>query len=66
MIDLASRAHMTSQTDTILLTSMFALCLRVDDYATDTQLMATDLKLGVTRSVFSWAYAAVYLFSMIE
>lgn len=47
---------MTSQTDTILLTSMFALCLRVDDYATDTQLMATDLKLGVTRSVFSRAY----------
>ncbi|ETW79765.1 hypothetical protein HETIRDRAFT_440794 [Heterobasidion irregulare TC 32-1] len=45
----STKAHMTSQTDTILLTSMFALCLRVDDYATDTQLMATDLKLGVTR-----------------
>ncbi|KAG6374130.1 RNA polymerase I associated factor, A49-like protein [Boletus reticuloceps] len=33
----------TSQTETLLLTHMFALCLRVDDYATDTTLIANDL-----------------------
>lgn len=33
----------TSQKETLLLTHMFALCLRVDDYVTDTELIAKDL-----------------------
>ncbi|KAI9573483.1 Rpa49 subunit specific to nuclear RNA polymerase I [Boletus coccyginus] len=37
----------TSQTETLLLTHMFALCLRIDDYATDTTLIANDLSQKV-------------------
>lgn len=40
---------MTPQTETMLLSYMFALCLRVDDYATDTTLLAKDLSMAVTK-----------------
>lgn len=33
--------------ETLLLTHMFALCLRIDDYATDTTLIANDLSQKV-------------------
>ncbi|EPQ55866.1 RNA polymerase I associated factor, A49-like protein [Gloeophyllum trabeum ATCC 11539] len=39
----------TPQTETSLLTHMFALCLRVDDYATDTTLVASDLSMQVAK-----------------
>ncbi|KAJ3528889.1 hypothetical protein NM688_g7932 [Phlebia brevispora] len=39
----------TPQTETMLLSYMFALCLRVDDYATDTTLLAKDLSMAVTK-----------------
>lgn len=35
--------------ETMLLTHMFALCLRVDDYATDTTLIAKDLSMSVAK-----------------
>ena len=40
---------MTPQTETMLLTHMFALCLRVDDYATDTESIAHDLGMPPTK-----------------
>lgn len=43
LIVFMTRAKMTPQTETMLLTHMFALCLRVDDYATDTESIAHDL-----------------------
>ncbi|KAG8215168.1 RNA polymerase I associated factor, A49-like protein, partial [Butyriboletus roseoflavus] len=44
----------TSQTETLLLTHMFALCLRIDDYATDTTLIASDLsqKVATINTLF--------------
>lgn len=39
----------TSQTKTTILTHIFALCLRVDDYATDTTLLAADLAMTVVK-----------------
>lgn len=39
----SSKPQFTSQKETLLLTHMFALCLRIDDYATDTELIAKDL-----------------------
>ncbi|KAH0833917.1 RNA polymerase I associated factor, A49-like protein [Lanmaoa asiatica] len=44
----------TSQTETLLLTHMFALCLRIDDYATDTTLIANDLsqKVATINTLF--------------
>ncbi|KAI0339086.1 RNA polymerase I associated factor, A49-like protein [Trametopsis cervina] len=44
-----NEARITPQSETLLLTYMFALCLRVDDYATDTTLLAKDLSLAVTK-----------------
>jgi len=41
--------QMTTQTETMLLTYMLALCLRVDDYATDVELIARDLSMSPTR-----------------
>ena len=41
----ATRAQITPQTETMLLSYMFALCLRVDDYATDTETVAHDLSM---------------------
>ncbi|THH13487.1 hypothetical protein EW146_g6740 [Bondarzewia mesenterica] len=45
----STKPQSTSQTETNLLTYMFALCLKVDDFATDTQLIASDLKMSVAR-----------------
>ncbi|KAH7907255.1 Rpa49 subunit specific to nuclear RNA polymerase I [Hygrophoropsis aurantiaca] len=45
----STEARMTSQTETLLLTSLFALCLQVDDFATDTTLIAGDLSQPVTK-----------------
>ena len=42
---------MTPQTQTMLLTYMFALCLRIDDYATDTEGIAHDLGMPPARLV---------------
>ena len=39
----------TSQTETMLMTYMLALCLRVDDFATDVGLIAHDLKMPETK-----------------
>jgi DNA-directed RNA polymerase I subunit RPA49 len=35
----------TGATETKLLTHLFALCLRLDDYAVDTALLAKDLSM---------------------
>lgn len=48
----SSKPQFTSQKETLLLTHMFALCLRVDDYATDTELIARDLSQS-TQSINS-------------
>jgi DNA-directed RNA polymerase I subunit RPA49 len=45
----ACRARMTSENETSLLTHLFSLCLRVDEYATETALIAADLKMAPTR-----------------
>ena len=47
------RAKITPQMETMLLTHMFALCLRLDDYATDSTLLAKDLSMSVAKYVFS-------------
>ncbi|KAK2465155.1 hypothetical protein APHAL10511_002847 [Amanita phalloides] len=39
--------QMTTKTETTLLTHLFALCLRVDNYATDTTIIAHDLSMKV-------------------
>ncbi|KAL4071601.1 RNA polymerase I associated factor, A49-like protein [Scleroderma yunnanense] len=39
----SSQPQFTPQKGTLLLTHMFALCLHVDDFATDTELIAKDL-----------------------
>ncbi|KAI1789709.1 RNA polymerase I associated factor, A49-like protein [Ganoderma leucocontextum] len=41
-----NKLKMTPQTQTMLLTYMFALCLRIDDYATDTESVAHDLGMS--------------------
>ncbi|KAJ8586617.1 RNA polymerase I associated factor, A49-like protein [Rhizopogon salebrosus TDB-379] len=38
-------AQKTSENETMLLTHMFALCLHIDDFATDTSVLATDLSM---------------------
>ena len=43
------RVKVTSQTETMLMTYMLALCLRVDDFATDVALVAHDLKMSDTK-----------------
>ena len=40
---------MTTENETRLLTHLFALCLKADDYATDTELIAADLKMPSAR-----------------
>ncbi|KAI0759667.1 RNA polymerase I associated factor, A49-like protein [Irpex lacteus] len=44
-----NEARITPEKETMLLTYMFALCLRVDDYATDTSLLAKDLSMAVSK-----------------
>lgn len=39
----------TSATKTSLLTHIFALCLKLDNYASDTKLIADDLSMPVTE-----------------
>jgi DNA-directed RNA polymerase I subunit RPA49 len=41
----------TSATETNLLTHVFALCLKVDDFATDTTVLAHDLSMQVSKYV---------------
>ena len=43
------RRRFSTENQIMLLTHMFALCLRVDNYATDTAILANDLKETVTR-----------------
>ncbi len=40
---------MTTENETSLLTHLFSLCLKVDNYATDTALIAADLKMSSIR-----------------
>ncbi|KZV71749.1 RNA polymerase I associated factor A49-like protein [Peniophora sp. CONT] len=40
---------MTGSMDALLLAHVFALCLKVDHFATDTAIIAADLKLGTTK-----------------
>jgi hypothetical protein len=42
-------AQMTTDNETRFLTHLFSLCLKVDDYATDTALIAGDLKMPSAR-----------------
>jgi len=45
----AHRAHVTQEMETNLLTHMFALCLRADEWATDTTVLAGDLSMPVAK-----------------
>ena len=58
----------TTQTKTTVLTYMFALCLRVDDYATDTTLVAADLAMPATKYVppLSSGYSSLYFFLTLQ
>jgi hypothetical protein len=47
------RAQMTTENETSLLTHLFSLCLKVDDYATDTALIAIDLKMSTMQGTYS-------------
>jgi DNA-directed RNA polymerase I subunit RPA49 len=44
-----SRVQSTTQTETSILTHTFALCLHIDNYATDTELLAADLNMAVAK-----------------
>ena len=46
---------LTPATETNLLTHVFALCLKVDNFATDTTVLAHDLSMQVSK------YAMLYL-----
>ncbi|KAI6142407.1 RNA polymerase I associated factor, A49-like protein [Pisolithus tinctorius] len=46
----SSKSQFTSQKETLLLTHMFALCLRVDEYATNIEIIAKDLSQS-TQSI---------------
>jgi len=46
-----NRSQVTTLTQTSLLTHIFALCLRVDNYSTDTSLIAADLQMAVRKYV---------------
>ncbi|KAF9480293.1 RNA polymerase I associated factor, A49-like protein [Pholiota conissans] len=45
----SSAFHATSATKTLLLTHIFALCLKLDEYATNTTIVAHDLSMSVTE-----------------
>jgi len=45
----STKAHVTQEMETNLLTHMFALCLRVDEWATDTTILAGDLSMPVAK-----------------
>lgn len=40
---------MTSENEARFLTHLFSLCLKIDDYATNTTLIAADLKMSHAR-----------------
>lgn len=44
----------TSSTKTSLLTHIFALCLKVDNYAANTTLISQDLSMKTSECVLSW------------
>ncbi|PFH46283.1 hypothetical protein AMATHDRAFT_8014 [Amanita thiersii Skay4041] len=44
----SNKHQMTTRTKTMLLTHLFALCLKVDKFATDTTILAHDLSMSVT------------------
>ncbi|KAI0354308.1 RNA polymerase I associated factor A49-like protein [Trametes cingulata] len=44
-----NKPKMTPQTETMLLAYMFALCLRVEDYASDVETIAHDLSMAPTK-----------------
>ena len=43
------RSQVTQELETNLLTHMFTLCLRVDEWATDTAILAGDLCMPVAK-----------------
>lgn len=43
------RAYVTQEMEMNLLAHMFALCLRVDEWATDTTILAGDLSMPVSK-----------------
>jgi hypothetical protein len=43
------RAQVTTETQTNLLTHMFALCLHLDTYATDTIILGNDLSMAASK-----------------
>ncbi|KAH9044916.1 RNA polymerase I associated factor A49-like protein [Lactarius deliciosus] len=43
------KAQMTTENETSLLTHLFSLCLKADGHATDTALIAADLKMSSTK-----------------
>lgn len=43
------RHQMTTKTETTLLTHLLALCLKVDNYATDTTVIAQDLSRSTSE-----------------
>jgi DNA-directed RNA polymerase I subunit RPA49 len=45
----STEARKTSEKATMLLTHMFALCLHVDEFATDTSVLAADLSMESTK-----------------
>ncbi|KAG2143922.1 Rpa49 subunit specific to nuclear RNA polymerase I [Suillus cothurnatus] len=47
----STEARKTSEKATMLLTHMFALCLHVDEFATDTSVLAADLSMESTKSL---------------
>ncbi|KAF9228125.1 RNA polymerase I associated factor, A49-like protein [Gyrodon lividus] len=64
----STQPQLTSQTETMLLTYMFALCLRIDDYATDTTLIASDLsqKPSTVNTLFKSLGCKISKLSVIE
>ncbi|KAN0142082.1 RNA polymerase I associated factor, A49-like protein [Lactarius tabidus] len=45
----SAKAQMTTENETCLLTHLFSLCLKVDDYAANATLIAVDLKMSSAR-----------------
>ncbi|KAF8496162.1 Rpa49 subunit specific to nuclear RNA polymerase I [Russula emetica] len=45
----STKVRMTSENEASFLTHLFSLCLKVDDYATNTTLIAADLKMSPTK-----------------
>lgn len=52
---------MTTQTETKLLTYMFALCLHIDGFATDSSLIAKDLSMSPQQCVYQSRSTGVFI-----